>query len=84
MLSLIELGFTSQQAFELISDPLIGQAQTEEDVGEGIVDASDRIEGGEVLTWWNDIEKDKRYKSWPDSLQGVSFLSPRRTCKLIV
>jgi UDP-glucose:glycoprotein glucosyltransferase len=74
MLSLIDIGFTPQQAFDLISDPLIGQAQIEEDAGEGIFDASDRIEGGEVITWWNDIEKDKRYKSWPNTLQGVSYI----------
>lgn len=74
MLSLIDLGFTPQQAFELISDPLIGLAQTEEDAGEGIFDASDRIEGGDVITWWNDIEKDKRYKSWPNTLQGVCMI----------
>jgi UDP-glucose:glycoprotein glucosyltransferase len=28
---------------------------------DGIFDASDRNEGGEVLVWWNDIEKDSRW-----------------------
>jgi UDP-glucose:glycoprotein glucosyltransferase len=60
VLSLTSLGLTPRQAFELISDPLIGQAQTAEDPGEGMVDASDRIEGGGVITWWNDIERDKK------------------------
>jgi UDP-glucose:glycoprotein glucosyltransferase len=59
-LSLTSLGLTPRQAFELVSDAVIGQAQTEDDPGEGIVDASDRIEGGGVITWWNDIEKDKK------------------------
>lgn len=71
MLSLVELGFTPEQAFQLLSDSLIGQAQTEEDVGEGIYDASDRQEQGGVITWWNDIEKDKRYRSWPTNLMSV-------------
>lgn len=71
MLSLVSLGFTPQQAYQLISDPLVGQAQTEDDAGDGVFDASDRLEGEDVITWWNDIEKDKRYSSWPSSLAGV-------------
>lgn len=27
---------------------------------DGIFDASDRPEGGEVIRWWNDISKDSR------------------------
>ena len=60
MLSLTSLGLTPKQAYDLISDPAIGQAQTEEEPGEGLLDASDRIEEGNAITWWNDIEKDKR------------------------
>lgn len=52
---------SSRQAFELVSDPKIGQTQVEDDAGEGIFDASDRLEEGQVITWWNDIEKDKRW-----------------------
>jgi UDP-glucose:glycoprotein glucosyltransferase len=59
-MSLISLGLTPKQAVDLISDPVIGRSQTEEDPGEGVVDASDRPEGGEVIIWWNDVEKDKR------------------------
>ncbi|WWD15785.1 hypothetical protein CI109_100209 [Kwoniella shandongensis] len=70
VLSLTSLGLTPKQAVDLISDPAIGQAQTEDEAGEGIVDASDRFEGGKVITWWNDIEKDKRYKNWPVHIQG--------------
>lgn len=60
ILSLLDLGLTPKQAFELISDHLIGGAQVEDDPGEGFVDASDRIEGEGVITWWNDVEKDAR------------------------
>ena len=59
-LSLVNLGITPHQALQLISDPLIGQSQTEDEPGDGIVDASDRPEGGGVIIWWNDIEKDSR------------------------
>jgi hypothetical protein len=80
---------TPRQAFELISDPIVGTAQTEDDPGEGTVDASDRFEGEQVITWWNDITKDKRYedrteerrmlmshryKNWPAHIQGVCLL----------
>lgn len=61
MLSLIETGLTPKQAFQLISDAVIGQAQTEDDPAEGTVDASDRPEEGNAITWWNNIEKDSRY-----------------------
>lgn len=70
--SLVSLGLTPKQSFQLLSDPVIGQKQTAEEPGEGVVDASDRTEGGGVVVWWNDIEKDSRYKQWPSSLTGVS------------
>jgi UDP-glucose:glycoprotein glucosyltransferase len=35
-------------------------------------DWRDSIEGGNVIIWMNDIEKDKRYADWPTSLQAVS------------
>ncbi|WWC85342.1 uncharacterized protein L201_000205 [Kwoniella dendrophila CBS 6074] len=70
VISLTSLGLTPKQAIDLISDPLIGEAQIEDAPGEGVVDASDRIEGGDVVVYWNNIEKDKRYKNWPASLGG--------------
>jgi len=30
-------------------------------VTDGLFDASDRIEGGGVVVWWNDLEKDEQY-----------------------
>lgn len=38
---------------------------------EGIVDASDREEGGNVVVWWNDLEKDQRYAHWSNNMQIV-------------
>lgn len=71
-----------QQAFELVADAQIGQIQVEDDAGEGIFDSSDRLEGEQVITWWNDIEKDKRYSRWPSSLQGVrkAYINAVITC----
>ncbi|KAJ7813688.1 glycosyltransferase family 24 protein [Mycena olivaceomarginata] len=38
---------------------------------DGIFDASDRTEDGEVLVWWNDIEKDSRYAKWSPSIHSI-------------
>jgi UDP-glucose:glycoprotein glucosyltransferase len=60
VLSLSQIGLTPKQAIRMISDSIIGTAQTEDDPSEGTVDASDREEGGDVVVYWNDIEKDSR------------------------
>jgi UDP-glucose:glycoprotein glucosyltransferase len=61
------------EAVELLTHPNISAAQGDKDVLEGVFDASDRSEGGGVITWWNDIERDSRYARWSSSLYGVSF-----------
>ncbi|KAK0452361.1 UDP-glucose:glycoprotein glucosyltransferase-domain-containing protein [Armillaria borealis] len=38
---------------------------------DGFVDASDRPEGGEVITWWNDLEKDSRYQRWEPAISTL-------------
>jgi hypothetical protein len=58
--SLTSLGLTPAQAFNLLTDDDIITAMTETDPMEGLVDSSDKQEGGGVVVWWNDIEKDKR------------------------
>ena len=58
--SLTALGISRSEALELLSHPAIGASQSNS-VLDGIFDSSDRIEGGGVITWWNDFEKDKRY-----------------------
>jgi UDP-glucose:glycoprotein glucosyltransferase len=60
MLSLTSLGLTREQAFDLLTDPQIGVAQSTADVLDGMFDASDRPEGGEAIVWFNDFEKDDR------------------------
>ncbi|GAA5982339.1 hypothetical protein JCM5350_006149 [Sporobolomyces pararoseus] len=36
-----------------------------------LFDATDRQEGGQVIVWWNDLEKDKRYRSWPSTVRDL-------------
>ncbi|KAF4586958.1 hypothetical protein EYR40_010976 [Pleurotus pulmonarius] len=66
--SLTSLGLSNGQAVELLTHPTIADAQSSSAALDGIFDASDRIEGGDVILYWNDIEKDKRYARWTTSL----------------
>jgi UDP-glucose:glycoprotein glucosyltransferase len=62
MHSLVSLGLTRGQSIELLTHPDIGASQNDAStVLDGMVDASDRREGGGVIIWWNDIESDERY-----------------------
>lgn len=70
-LALTELGLTPDQAFDLLTDETIGEAQTQQDPMAGLVDASDREEGGHVIIWWNNIEKDKKYAGWTTSINPL-------------
>jgi UDP-glucose:glycoprotein glucosyltransferase len=73
MSSLTSLGLTPEQALELVSHETILDAQREGGISEGVFDASDREEGGDVIIWWNDIENDQRYAAWSDNIQTVSM-----------
>lgn len=42
-------------------DALLGQ----------LFDARDATEGGDTILWWNDLEKDGRYKPWAKSVREV-------------
>lgn len=68
-------GLTAKDARDLLSfdstKPILrGRNPAETYTGE-IFDASDRPEGGDVILWWNDLEKDHRYKKWSKSLAEV-------------
>ncbi|KII87653.1 glycosyltransferase family 24 protein [Plicaturopsis crispa FD-325 SS-3] len=67
---LTTLGLTGAQAVEFISHPAVAAAQSQGAVVDGMFDASDRPEGGDVLVWWNDLTKDTRYKHgrWQTSI----------------
>jgi UDP-glucose:glycoprotein glucosyltransferase len=75
-LSLCALGLTPQQAFEILSDDSIGEALSSVDPLQSLVDSSDKPEGGNVIQWWNNIEKDSRYASWPEAISVL--LTPQR------
>ena len=56
----MSLGLTSAQSFELLTHPTVSAAQSQSSVLDGLFDASDRPEGGDVIVWWNDFENDER------------------------
>ncbi|KAI0314345.1 UDP-glucose:glycoprotein glucosyltransferase-domain-containing protein [Amylostereum chailletii] len=58
-------------ALELLTHPAIEASYTGNHVLDGIFDASDRSEGGGLINWWNDLEKDSRYERWPTSIYAL-------------
>ncbi|KAG6876468.1 hypothetical protein C0992_012845 [Termitomyces sp. T32_za158] len=62
-----DVGLSRGEAFELLTSSDVAKSQVA-GVLDGIVDASDRIEGGNVIIYWNDIEKDSRYEKWSTSI----------------
>lgn len=46
------------------------------DLLDGLVDSSDRLEGGGVILWRNDIEEDTKYADWGTDLTQVGVYTP--------
>ena len=66
-----ELGFSGSEAVSILSHPAIAEAKMEGDNQR--YDYRDTLEGGNVIIWLNDIEKDKRYNDWPTQMSAVRF-----------
>ncbi|MCJ1471370.1 UDP-glucose:glycoprotein glucosyltransferase 2 [Lambiella insularis] len=67
--SLTDTGITAAEANSLISHSTIAQSKA---LGESRrYDYRDEIEGGKVIIWLNDIEKDKRYQDWPNHVSAL-------------
>ncbi|KAI4097071.1 MAG: hypothetical protein LQ344_000480 [Seirophora lacunosa] len=63
--SLRDVGFSGLEAVQLLSHPSIAESKIGGE--EQRYDYRDVLEGGQVIIWLNDIEKDKRYQDWPTS-----------------
>lgn len=63
MLSIISIGLQPSEAFNLITHPSLGSSSPNNGVIYDLFDASDRPEDGDLIFWWNDIEKDNRWAS---------------------
>ena len=69
MKSLRSLGLSGREAVQLLSHPAIAEAKAEGEAQR--YDYRDSIEGGRVIIWLNDIEKDKRYEGWPSEASAL-------------
>ena len=67
--NLRKLGFTGSEAVAILSHGAIAEAKVEGDAQR--YDYRDTLEGGRVIIWLNDIEKDKRYSSWTTQTSAV-------------
>jgi UDP-glucose:glycoprotein glucosyltransferase len=63
-------GLSGAEVVSLLSHSAIAETQTEDEPQR--YDFRDTTEGGNVIIWMNDIEKDARYESWPTELRAVS------------
>ncbi|KAF5357223.1 hypothetical protein D9756_006756 [Leucocoprinus leucothites] len=71
MRSVVGLGLERSEALEVLTHSAVANAQKDGGVTDGLFDASDRTEGGGVVIWWNDFEKDKRYARWSPALYNL-------------
>ena len=69
--NLRRLGFSGTEAVGILSHSAVAEAKTEGDAQR--YDYRDTSEGGKVIIWLNDIEKDKRYSSWPSHTSAVGL-----------
>lgn len=69
--NLRDIGFSGSEAVRILSHPAIAEAKVEGDSQR--YDYRDALEGGKVIIWLNDIEKDKRYSDWPSHSSAVSL-----------
>ncbi|KAF2152705.1 glycosyltransferase family 24 protein [Myriangium duriaei CBS 260.36] len=64
------LGLSEHQAIRLITHSAVTETgDQQQDIQR--YDWRDDIEGNKVIIWMNDIEKDRRYFDWPDSVQAL-------------
>ncbi|KAG9525567.1 hypothetical protein KCV07_g1087, partial [Aureobasidium melanogenum] len=64
-----ELGLTGKEAVQLLSHSSISEAASTQEPQR--YDWRDKLEGGKVIIWMNDIEHDKRYAEWPDQVRAL-------------
>jgi UDP-glucose:glycoprotein glucosyltransferase len=74
--SVKNIGLTGPEAISLLASPEVSSVKTGDEPQR--YDWRDIEEGGNVIIWLNDIEKDNRYEGWPDQLNAVGavFQSP--------
>lgn len=69
-----DLGIPAQEAIDLLSHPLLGEALVQDTAQR--FNYRDEIDGGRVIIWMNDIEKDARYNAWSGDITAVRASFP--------
>ncbi|KAL1959820.1 hypothetical protein VTO42DRAFT_965 [Malbranchea cinnamomea] len=64
-----ELGLSARETVSLLSNPAITKSHGADQSPR--FDYRDDLEGGSIIVWLNDLEKDSRYKEWPTSLSAL-------------
>lgn len=64
-----DLGISSRDAVKLLAHPALAEARADDEAQR--YDYRDQLEGGNVIVWLNDLEKDSRYEDWPNDLEAV-------------
>ena len=64
-----ELGLSGPEAIDLLSHEAITASQIDQEAQR--YDWRDESEGGGIIMWLNDVEKDKRYADWDDSITAL-------------
>lgn len=70
-----DLGFKADEVVALLSNEEIAKSASGREPQR--YDWRDDNEGGSVILWLNDIEKDKRYAAWPSNVTAVSAILDR-------
>lgn len=65
-----DLGLSAREAVNMLIDPAVTKSHSSKETLR--YDYRDSHEGGDVIIWLNNLEKDSRYKDWPSSLNAVS------------
>ncbi|KAI8366128.1 UDP-glucose:glycoprotein glucosyltransferase-domain-containing protein [Blakeslea trispora] len=69
-----QMDFTAKQAIHILSHPSYTAAErTPSAANSDIYDVRDTL-NDRFVTWWNDLEKDKKYSKWTDDME--EFLRP--------
>ncbi|EGC42348.1 UDP-glucose:glycoprotein glucosyltransferase [Histoplasma capsulatum var. duboisii H88] len=63
-----KFGLSARQAVDLLTNPTISKSLGTDDSIR--YDYRDDLEGGGVIVWLNDLEKDHRYEGWPRDLHS--------------
>jgi UDP-glucose:glycoprotein glucosyltransferase len=69
-----EVGLTGKDTIDLLSHEAVAATKVEDEPVR--FDWRDTIEGGDIIVWLNDVEKDKRYLDWPTDITNVR-IGPR-------